>query len=208
MDHHRAGPRERPGEKPHDAKHCHRELILIQVKKLAQVRCKYCAREMAQHTSRQRAHLLGCQQYLDSMKEEGIENSITRQAADPATFFKNSKVVHGIREPKPPKTLNLHEHSMAVRIQALALAEASISAERIHEITGIAIGALRGEPLKGFEVERRLAWAEHRDTTRQEDKAYSLLGLFDIHMSLRYGEGREEAFMRLRRKIKKSLNRR
>ena len=144
MDHHRAGPRERPGEKPHDAKHCHRELILIQVKKLAQVRCKYCAREMAQHTSRQRAHLLGCQQYLDSMKEEGIENSITRQAADPATFFKNSKVVHGIREPKPPKTLNLHEHSMAVRIQALALAEASISAERIHEITGIEPRVLQG----------------------------------------------------------------
>jgi hypothetical protein len=78
----------------------------------------------------------------------------------------------------------------------------------IHEITGIAIGALRGDPLKGFEVEQRLAWAEHRDTTRQEDKAYSLLGLFSIHMSLRYGEGREEAFMRLRRKIKKSLNRR
>jgi hypothetical protein len=77
----------------------------------------------------------------------------------------------------------------------------------IHEITGIAIGALRGDPLKGFTVEQRLAWAEHRDTTRQEDKAYSLLGLFGIHMSLRYGEGREEAFMRLGRKIKKSLNR-
>lgn len=92
---------------------------------------------MAQHTSRQRAHLLQCTQYLDAMKDARIENSITKQAADPAAFFRNSKVLQSFGEPKPPKILKMTDHSIAVRIQALALAEAHISLERIHEVTGI-----------------------------------------------------------------------
>lgn len=112
--------------------------LIKHTQKLAQVRCKYCNREMAQHTSRQRVHLLTCQNYLDAMKDEGVENTITRQAADPAGFFKNSKSYQTTNEsPKPPKVLKMGEHTTAVRIQALALAEASISYERIFEITGI-----------------------------------------------------------------------
>jgi hypothetical protein len=71
----------------------------------------------------------------------------------------------------------------------------------IHDITGICIRALRGESLKGFGVEERLSWAKHRGTKRQEDKAYSLLGIFDIQMPLLYGEGREKALVRLRKEI-------
>jgi NACHT domain len=79
--------------------------------------------------------------------------------------------------------------------------------KHIHDITGIAIGALRGGSLKDFGVEERFSWAKHRETKRQEDKAYSLLGIFNIQMSPRYGEGGEEAFMRLRNKIDKSSKR-
>ena len=49
-----------------------------------------------------------------------------------------------------------------------------------------------------------MSWAEKRETTREEDKAYSLLGIFDIYMPLIYGEGRENAFKRLREEIDKS----
>jgi hypothetical protein len=77
--------------------------------------------------------------------------------------------------------------------------------EIIHQITGIAVEALHGSPLAGFTVEERLAWAKHRQTKRQEDKAYSLLGIFNIDMSARYGEGGDKAMQRLRRKINKSL---
>jgi len=42
-------------------------------------------------------------------------------------------------------------------------------------------------------------------TKREEDAAYSLLGLFDVYMPLIYGEGRENAFIRLREEIEKSL---
>ena len=63
------------------------------------------------------------------------------------------------------------------------------------------------ELLTRFSVEERFSWAVRRETKRQEDEAYSLLGIFNIHMSLRYGEGREEAYERLRTKIGKSLKR-
>ena len=74
----------------------------------------------------------------------------------------------------------------------------------IHEVTEIPVKALRGSPLYDFSVAERMAWAENRETTRKEDKAYSLLGIFDIHMSLIYGEGGEKAFKRLRGKIEKA----
>ena len=76
---------------------------------------------------------------------------------------------------------------------------------QIHEITGIAIPALQGIPLSQFEVRERLSWAESRQTTCKEDKAYSLLGIFDVFMPLIYGEGRDNAFKRLREEIDKPL---
>jgi hypothetical protein len=79
--------------------------------------------------------------------------------------------------------------------------------ETIHGITGIAVEALRGEPLGNFEIEERFSWADQRHTKRQEDEAYSLLGIFDKFMPLLYGEGRERAFVRLREAIAKSSNR-
>lgn len=39
-----------------------------------------------------------------------------------------------------------------------------------------------------------------RNTAREEDRAYCLLGILDIYMLLIYGE-REKAFSRLRREI-------
>jgi hypothetical protein len=77
--------------------------------------------------------------------------------------------------------------------------------QQVHEVTGIPINALQGSPLSQFSVSERISWAENRETKRKEDKAYSLMGIFDIHMPLIYGEGREKAFIRLRSKIDKHL---
>jgi hypothetical protein len=76
---------------------------------------------------------------------------------------------------------------------------------QIHEITAIPITALRGTPLSQFDVDDRLLWTESRQTTREEDKAYSLFGIFDVYLPLIYGEGRESAFKRLREEIDKPL---
>jgi hypothetical protein len=68
---------------------------------------------------------------------------------------------------------------------------------QLHDITGIPVPALQGTPLSAFSVNERMSWAENRETMREEDKAYSLLGIFDIHMPLIYGEGTKNAFSRL-----------
>lgn len=46
-----------------------------------------------------------------------------------------------------------------------------------------------------------MTWAQGRETTRGEDLAYCLMGLFDVNMPLLYGEGEEKAFTRLQREI-------
>jgi len=73
----------------------------------------------------------------------------------------------------------------------------------IHEITGIAIQALRGGDLNHFGLLERMSWAAERETKRKEDMAYSLLGIFDIHMPPIYGEGKDHAFIRLIEEIEK-----
>jgi hypothetical protein len=47
-----------------------------------------------------------------------------------------------------------------------------------------------------------MSWAKNRETKREEGKAYSLPGIFDISMPLLYGEGTKKAFGRLQGKIK------
>lgn len=49
-------------------------------------------------------------------------------------------------------------------------------------------------------IAQRMSWASNRRTTRPEDMAYSLLGIFDVNMPLLYGEG-EKAFLRLQLEI-------
>ncbi|RWA10086.1 hypothetical protein EKO27_g5017 [Xylaria grammica] len=73
--------------------------------------------------------------------------------------------------------------------------------KEIHDRTKIPIRALRGMSLSHFGVNERLSWARGRQAKREEDKAYSLLGIFDVHMPLIYGEGWEHAYARLRKEI-------
>lgn len=76
----------------------------------------------------------------------------------------------------------------------------------IHEVTKIAVSALRGASPSQFSIEERFSWSENRQTTHKEDKVYSLLGIFHVHMPLIYGEGEENALKRLRREIGKPSN--
>lgn len=72
----------------------------------------------------------------------------------------------------------------------------------IHKITKIPIPALRKAiSFNQFDVDERLSWAKMRQTTREEDWAYCLLGIFGVFMPLLYGEGRNNAVHRLRKEI-------
>jgi hypothetical protein len=74
---------------------------------------------------------------------------------------------------------------------------------QIHAITGIPERALEGEPLSRFSVNDRLSWMNNRQTKHEEDKVYSLLGIFGVYISPFYGEGMAKALTRLQDEIKK-----
>jgi len=71
----------------------------------------------------------------------------------------------------------------------------------LRAITGIPVDLLeRRTTLEQYAVARRMSWAATRQTTRIEDMAYCLLGMFGVHLSLIYGEG-SKAFIRLQEAI-------
>jgi hypothetical protein len=70
----------------------------------------------------------------------------------------------------------------------------------INEITCIHSKSILEET-----VHERMYWASRRETTREEDMAYCLLGLFDINLPLLYGEG-NKAFDRLQEEIIKQFD--
>lgn len=76
--------------------------------------------------------------------------------------------------------------------------------QEIAKITGITIDALEGRSLLDFSVEDRMLWIKNRQTIKEEDMAYCLLGIFNIFLPLIYGEGRQHAMGRLRGEINKS----
>lgn len=79
--------------------------------------------------------------------------------------------------------------------------------EIVHEATGI-----RQYYVDYFVPDHRrpcvaeiMSWASQRKTTRVEDRAYCLLGLFGISIPMLYGEG-NKAFMRLQEEILRTLD--
>lgn len=75
-------------------------------------------------------------------------------------------------------------------------------APKIETITGIPSKALQSFSPDDYCVAEKLSWSAKRKTTREEDCAYCLLGLFQINMPLLYGEG-ARAFQRLQEEIMK-----
>lgn len=79
-------------------------------------------------------------------------------------------------------------------------------AHDLAPLTGIDKDVLFGRSrIAGVSIATRMSWAAGRKATREEDIAYSLLGLFDVNMPLLYGEG-SKAFIRLQEEIMKESN--
>ncbi|KAI0707029.1 hypothetical protein C8Q76DRAFT_860252 [Earliella scabrosa] len=76
----------------------------------------------------------------------------------------------------------------------------------IQEITAIDEEVLvHARPLSTVSVARRMSWAANRSTTRKEDEAYCLMGIFGVHIPIVYGEGCQ-AFFRLQEEIIKHVS--
>ncbi|KAI0820307.1 heterokaryon incompatibility protein-domain-containing protein [Trametes gibbosa] len=75
----------------------------------------------------------------------------------------------------------------------------------IEEATGIDRDVLlRARPLHTVSVAQRMSWAARRYTTRVEDEAYCLMGIFGVRFAVIYGEG-SQAFIRLQEEILKRV---
>ena len=73
----------------------------------------------------------------------------------------------------------------------------------LSDITHVPVQVLTTEkPASSFSLSQRMSWAYKRETTRVEDRPYSLMGIFSVNMTTIYGEG-ERAFQRLQEEIMK-----
>ncbi|KIY00030.1 uncharacterized protein Z520_04668 [Fonsecaea multimorphosa CBS 102226] len=74
--------------------------------------------------------------------------------------------------------------------------------DKIAKITAISYEALTHPRSVWTEsIAERMSWAASRTTTKDEDGAYCLMGIFDVNMPLLYGEGMTKAFRRLQMQI-------
>ena len=76
-------------------------------------------------------------------------------------------------------------------------------AELAGEITSVTSIDLRylGGDFTNASIATKMSWASKRQTGRPEDLAYCLLGIFDVDMEVRYGEGEYKAFIRLQKEL-------
>ncbi|KAI5459581.1 heterokaryon incompatibility protein-domain-containing protein [Mariannaea sp. PMI_226] len=82
----------------------------------------------------------------------------------------------------------------------------STHADQISSSTGLPLGILTGdENPQNHSVAARMSWIASRQTTRPEDIAYCMLGIFGVNMPLLYGEGLM-AFRRLQEEILRRNN--
>jgi hypothetical protein len=70
----------------------------------------------------------------------------------------------------------------------------------LEELTGIPFKRISMNGLGFYSCAQKMSWVASRQTTRVEDIAYCLLGIFDVNMPLIYGEG-IKAFQRLQEEI-------
>ena len=126
-----------------------------------------------------------CYAYLDDI------NSLESFRASKSRWFTRGWT---LQELLAPDSLELYDRHWRCLGTKLTLG-AEISAK-----TGIELRALEGWPLAGFCAANKMCWISRRQTTRPEDIAYCLLGIFGVNMPLLYGEG-SKAFVRLQETI-------
>ncbi|KAF2729836.1 HET-domain-containing protein [Polyplosphaeria fusca] len=145
-----------------------------------------------------------CYVYLSDVSGTSHNEDDTHVPLWEAEFTKSKWFTRGwtLQELLAPSLVDFFTHD------GMKLGHKGSLEEQIHQVTGIPKLALQGVPLSQFSVNERLSWKEGRQTKLEEDKAYSLLGLFGVSMPPIYGEGVGSAFQRLldeARKVEKCL---
>ncbi|OTA61478.1 HET-domain-containing protein [Hypoxylon sp. EC38] len=132
-----------------------------------------------------------CYVYLDDVSADD-----TNLTAENSPFRKSVWFTRGwtLQELIAPKNVSFFSQSWTF------LEERSKIEKLLEDITGIPFNLLNIYGIHGLSIAQRMCLAAKRETTRKEDIAYCLLGIFDINMPLIYGEG-DKAFQRLQEEI-------
>jgi len=134
--------------------------------------------------------------YRDSLICYAYPSDLPRVALADSRWFTRGWTLQEMIAPR-----NIHFYDRLWAFQG----SKSTLADQLHRITGVDHMVLGGGDLRLISVARKISWASRRKTTRSEDMAYSLLGLFGISMPMLYGEG-NRAFIRLQEEIVKQYD--
>lgn len=134
-----------------------------------------------------------CYAYLADVQNLQTHSQFEKEFRE-SRWFKRGWTLQELVAPKVVKFYNAEWNSIGTK---------SDHKKIISEITGIDIRVLQGADPATCNVAQRMSWASARETTRVEDKAYSLLGLFGVNMPMIYGE-KEDAYIRLQEEILKT----
>ncbi|KAI0411966.1 HET-domain-containing protein [Xylaria grammica] len=141
----------------------------------------------------QRSHI--CYAYLEDFKLTG--GVLNREAFGRCRWFKRAWT---LQELLAPTFVVFYDQSWN------PLGEKTSLGSILSDITGIETSFLtKTTSIHTASVAKRMSWAAAREATREEDRAYSLLGIFGVNMSLIYGE-RSKAFIRLQEEILKEID--
>lgn len=133
---------------------------------------------------------------VDSSGNSGEPSFLQREAFKASNYFNRAWTLQELLAPKKLMFYSEDWQEIGDRTQWTSV---------ITEATGIHQKALDGQvsSLNDFSIAQRMSWAWNRKSTRPEDIAYSLFGIFDVNMPLLYGEGQKKAFWRLQEAIMK-----
>ena len=129
-----------------------------------------------------------CIAYLDDVESDSGPNFLVG-----ALWFTRGWT---LQELIAPKDLVFYSKSW------MKLGSKALLCSEVYEASGITKDVLRNRNvIEDVGISRKMSWAARRTTTRPEDEAYSLMGLFKVNMPTLYGEGRYNAFRRLQLEI-------
>ena len=132
-----------------------------------------------------------CYAYLADVDSAGQNDPLTMRRLERSRWFTRGWT---LQELLAPDVVVFYDNAW------VEIGTRSSLSYRISKITGIKHDHLI-RPFKAS-VAAKMSWASNRTTTRIEDIAYSLMGLFEVNMPLLYGEG-SKAFTRLQHEIVK-----
>jgi hypothetical protein len=140
-----------------------------------------------------------CYVFLEDLPPDGTWE-LAEKALPSCRWFTRGWTLQELLAPKTPNNVHFYDKEWFYRGSKVDFISV------ISKCTRVPVAVLtRVDAMAEYSVASKMSWAARRETTRLEDSAYCLMGIFDVNMPLLYGEG-GKAFRRLQEEIIKRHN--